>query len=192
MESPKADIVCPSCRSFLSNPVTLSCCITSICGNCLKLLLYADNKTGTKILYNCPFCKAEGEESANVYQNSFFTRYVELASKENIDMDQNVCDRCDKKLKISETYVCQDCGGRLFCNDCLDAIHSVGKYKSHEKNLFQNSSFNSSSFSDEITCQFHKNEKAEYICTKDFSILCNICLGSHKQVCRNSNLYIIR
>lgn len=185
------ETTCQLCQHLFSTPISLSCCPSAICLDCLSTLSYKKDKDSEKLYYNCPFCKKEGEEVEGTTNNTFLAQFIEYSSDKE-KFSQTVCERCDKVTDYDEIVICNECNNKSLCKDCSDSIHSVGKFKFHERSFFvKGVAHQTNCITKLIGCSNHPKEKIEYICLKDSQLLCAFCLPTHRQTCKN-NVILIR
>lgn len=179
-----SEITCQQCHCIFSSPVILTCCTSSLCSSCLSGISYKSDNDHKK-LYNCPFCQKIIEETEIINENKFLEDFLYYNSNKRKKIEQE-CERCEKLTKYDDIMICNECSHKNLCKDCSDQIHSIGKFKSHERNPFLKRVHQQTTLVDNLTCEIHSKEKIEYLCPKDSKYVCSICVALHKQACKVS------
>jgi B-box zinc finger. len=176
------------CKHLFSCPVVTPCCSTSVCLDCLKRFSHHEGKHNDRLVFNCLFCKKEKEDFGLITPNNFLTIYIDQSLKRGNE-DELLCERCDKKFKISQIYICSDCGSRNFCQDCTELIHGAGRYREHKySSIVKGVIHQADALAEGSICHIHVREKIESICLKDQTVLCNLCAITHKQSCKGGTI----
>lgn len=182
-----SETLCEICSQLLSSPTSLTCCYSSVCLECFKKILPKESKNGDKLYYKCPFCKKDNQTSA-AKSNLFLSRYIDFCYKKG--KFQNIsCDGCCVKYKLTEGSACSECGNKYFCKECNAIMHSSENTKSHQRinvsSLIKNYT---GSLNKAMICQNHPKEKIEFICLKDLTTLCKLCMSTHTRTCPESKI----
>lgn len=181
-----SETTCQLCQHLFSSPLILPCCSHSLCSSCLDTISYQKDNDPSKLLYNCPFCKKDSEESTSALPNNFLQDFLSQLTKSN-ESATIPCERCENPTKYDQIIICNECHNTKLCQGCSNHIHSVGKFKSHERSPFLNGVVHQATcLTDLTTCNTHLKEKIEYICSKDSTLLCSLCIPTHKQTCKAS------
>lgn len=186
------EVVCQICHKILAIPFTFQCCYTSVCQACLKQTDYKEPKASEKCHSICQFCHKEISDLTQPFMNKFLNEYIDNL-KPGKETQCAYCDRCEKSIKYNDTIICSDCGNKSFCQDCNVMLHNVGKYQLHERSSFLSSvNCQANNFTKGMTCYLHIKEKIEFVCLKDFDVLCSKCCIIHKKNCKTSMIVTLK